>query len=92
MGCELWLDGPTKLRACPPPPLFDMKISSCGLAAVMVGLALAGSSCSRFEAAGSLGQVLHGDTRLRPTPKNYRHVPPRDQDRTPTPMQWALRF
>lgn len=69
-----------------------MALTSRGLLAVSVGFLLAGTSCSQIEPAGSLGYMMHGDTNLRPTPTNFRHVPPRDQDRTPTPMQWGLDF
>ncbi|MEN3942007.1 hypothetical protein WJU23_11985 [Prosthecobacter sp. SYSU 5D2] len=69
-----------------------MSSLSFGLLALTVGMVLAGTSCSQVEPAGSLGYMMRGDTNLRPTPTNFRHVPPRDQDRTPTPMQWGLDF
>jgi len=49
-------------------------------------------SCSEVQPAGSLGYTLDGDTRLRPTPQNYRHVPPRLEDANPTPTQWMMKF
>ncbi|MBB5040397.1 hypothetical protein HNQ64_004681 [Prosthecobacter dejongeii] len=63
-----------------------------GLWVVSVGLIFVGSSCSQVHSAGSLGYLMNGETKLRPTPKNFRHMPPRDQDRTPTPMQWGMAF
>ncbi|TDU72959.1 hypothetical protein EI77_01425 [Prosthecobacter fusiformis] len=69
-----------------------MMYISRGLLAASVGLLIAGTSCSQIQSAGSLGYMMHGSTLLRPTPDNFRHVPPRDQDRTPTPMQWGLDF
>lgn len=53
---------------------------------------LSSAACSQVQPAGSVGYILEGDTHLRPTPTNYRHVPPREQDRAPTPMQWGLSF
>lgn len=53
---------------------------------------IGGTSCSTMQPAGSLGVLFDGETNLRPTPQNYRHVPPRDQDRTPTPMQFTMAF
>ncbi|GAA5144822.1 hypothetical protein GCM10023213_35600 [Prosthecobacter algae] len=69
-----------------------MTFYSCSLLAASVALLISGTSCSQVHSAGSLGYLMHGDTNLRPTPKDFRHMPPRDQDRTPTPMQWGMAF
>jgi len=69
-----------------------MTLKIRGLVAALIGLALTGISCSQVYPAGSLGYLMHGDTQLRPTPTDYRHIAPRVQDVTPTPMQWGLDF
>jgi hypothetical protein len=69
-----------------------MSSFSFGLMTLTLGLVLTGTSCTQVQPAGSLGYMMDGETRLRPTPNNFLHVPPRDQDRTPTPMQWGMNF
>jgi hypothetical protein len=57
------------------------------LLACTVLLPLAG--CSTVEPAGSLGYLVDGETRFRPVPKNYRHVPPQLE---PTAPQFKVTF
>lgn len=73
-------------------PLLLMNFSSYSVLIALVAVVFLGSSCTQVRPAGSLGYMMDGDTHLRPTPTNFRHVPPRDQDRAPTPMQWGLNF
>jgi hypothetical protein len=69
-----------------------MNFSSYGLLAALAAMVLLGTSCTQVQPAGSLGYMVDGETHLRPTPTNFRHVPPREQDRAPTPVQWGLSF
>ncbi|SKB02746.1 hypothetical protein SAMN02745166_03674 [Prosthecobacter debontii] len=69
-----------------------MTFISRGFLVALIGFCLAGISCSQIHTAGSLGYLINGDTQLRPTPTDYRHIAPRVQDVTPTPMQWGLDF
>jgi len=66
-----------------------MNLSSWSRAVMAAGVLVAGLSCSAVKPAGSLGYLVDGDTRFRPVPKNYRHVPPRVEQPVP---QFKLTF
>ena len=53
-------------------------------------LFVSGVGCADVHSAGSLGMLVNGETRLRPLPENYRHVPPRMEE--PGPLLFKRMF
>lgn len=57
---------------------------------VIAGVLLTVTGCSTVKPAGSMGYAMNGETRLRPVPLNYRHVPPKMEE--VGTVQWQFGF